>query len=151
MPRLTLPPSLPRAKVAVSLSLSKWRHIFVTVVIRYDSGNGTASSNPLCSTPFRFPSINSHRPPPCWLSSLHFRSPFASFFPFLSSVALRSLTCFAPLPASCYDRQSSNMASNNSRRQLTSLFFDNKSAITILKNLVFHGRTKHIDIKYHFA
>ena len=27
---------------------------------------------------------------------------------------------------------------------------DNTSAITILKNLIQHSRTKHIDIKYHF-
>jgi hypothetical protein len=27
---------------------------------------------------------------------------------------------------------------------------DNNSAITLMKNLVFHGRSKHIDIKYHF-
>jgi hypothetical protein len=27
---------------------------------------------------------------------------------------------------------------------------DNNSAITLMKNLVFHGRSKNIDIKYHF-
>nr|GFC87274.1 ribonuclease H-like domain, reverse transcriptase, RNA-dependent DNA polymerase [Tanacetum cinerariifolium] len=27
---------------------------------------------------------------------------------------------------------------------------DNKSAIELIKNLVFHGRSKHIDTKYHF-
>ncbi|GJV66870.1 hypothetical protein Tco_1482379 [Tanacetum coccineum] len=27
---------------------------------------------------------------------------------------------------------------------------DNKSAIALMKNLVFHGRSKHIDTKYHF-
>ncbi|GKC17072.1 hypothetical protein Tco_1013854 [Tanacetum coccineum] len=27
---------------------------------------------------------------------------------------------------------------------------DNKSAIALMKNPVFHGRSKHIDIKYHF-
>lgn len=30
------------------------------------------------------------------------------------------------------------------------LFIDNKSAIDLAKNLVFHGRSKHIDISYHF-
>ena len=30
------------------------------------------------------------------------------------------------------------------------LFVDNNSAIALMKNLVFHGRSKHIDIKYHF-
>nr|GEU66558.1 zinc finger, CCHC-type [Tanacetum cinerariifolium] len=27
---------------------------------------------------------------------------------------------------------------------------DNKSAISLMKNLIFHGRSKHIDTKYHF-
>lgn len=30
------------------------------------------------------------------------------------------------------------------------IFFDNKSAITMSKNPVFHSRKKHITIKYHF-
>ncbi|CAD6268395.1 unnamed protein product [Miscanthus lutarioriparius] len=30
------------------------------------------------------------------------------------------------------------------------LFVDNNSAIALMKNPVFHGRSKHIDIKYHF-
>lgn len=30
------------------------------------------------------------------------------------------------------------------------LFIDNKSAIDLAKNLVFHGRSKHIDIRFHF-
>lgn len=30
------------------------------------------------------------------------------------------------------------------------LYIDNKSAIDLAKNLVFHGRSKHIDIRYHF-
>lgn len=30
------------------------------------------------------------------------------------------------------------------------LFIDNKSAIDLAKNPVFHGRSKHIDIRYHF-
>ncbi|XP_042753315.1 secreted RxLR effector protein 161-like [Lactuca sativa] len=30
------------------------------------------------------------------------------------------------------------------------LYVDNKSAITLMKNHVFHGRSKHIDIRYHF-
>ena len=32
----------------------------------------------------------------------------------------------------------------------TKIFCDSKSAIELTKNLVFHGRSKHIDIKYHF-
>ena len=32
----------------------------------------------------------------------------------------------------------------------TKLMCDNKSAIALAKNLVFHGRSKHIDIKYHY-
>lgn len=30
------------------------------------------------------------------------------------------------------------------------LYVDNKSAINLAKNPVFHGRSKHIDIRYHF-
>jgi len=30
------------------------------------------------------------------------------------------------------------------------LFVDNNSAIQLMKNPVFHGRSKHIDIKYHY-
>ena len=30
------------------------------------------------------------------------------------------------------------------------LYIDIKSAIDLAKNLVFHGRSKHIDIRYHF-
>jgi hypothetical protein len=34
--------------------------------------------------------------------------------------------------------------------KVVKLFVDNNSAIALVKNLVFHGRSKHIDIKYHF-
>lgn len=30
------------------------------------------------------------------------------------------------------------------------IYVDNKSAIDLTKNPVFHGRSKHIDIRYHF-
>lgn len=30
------------------------------------------------------------------------------------------------------------------------LYIDNKAAIDLEKNPVFHGRSKHIDIRYHF-
>ncbi|GJV34843.1 zinc finger, CCHC-type containing protein [Tanacetum coccineum] len=30
------------------------------------------------------------------------------------------------------------------------LYLDNKSAIELIKNLMFHGRSKHIDLRYHF-
>jgi hypothetical protein len=30
------------------------------------------------------------------------------------------------------------------------LYVDNNSAIALMKNPVFHGRSKHIDLKYHF-
>jgi hypothetical protein len=30
------------------------------------------------------------------------------------------------------------------------LYVDNNSAIALMKNPVFHGRSKHIDIRYHF-
>jgi hypothetical protein len=34
--------------------------------------------------------------------------------------------------------------------QVVKLFVDNNSAIALMKNPMFHGRSKHIDIKYHF-
>ena len=34
--------------------------------------------------------------------------------------------------------------------EATNIMCDNISAVSILKNPVFHGRTKHIKIKYHF-
>lgn len=30
------------------------------------------------------------------------------------------------------------------------LYIDNKSAIDLAKNSVFHGRSKHINVRYHF-
>lgn len=30
------------------------------------------------------------------------------------------------------------------------IYIDNKSAINLAKNPVFHGRSKHIDVRYHF-
>lgn len=30
------------------------------------------------------------------------------------------------------------------------IYIDNKSSIDLAKNPVFHGRSKHIDIRYHF-
>lgn len=30
------------------------------------------------------------------------------------------------------------------------LFIDNRSALDFTKNPVFHGRSKHIDVRYHF-
>lgn len=34
--------------------------------------------------------------------------------------------------------------------KLTPILYDNKSAIAVLKNLIFHGKTKDSRIKYHF-
>ena len=34
--------------------------------------------------------------------------------------------------------------------QTVKLYVDNNLAIALMKNLVFHGRSKHIDTKYHF-
>ena len=33
---------------------------------------------------------------------------------------------------------------------LTVIFCDNKSAISMMKNLMFHGRRKDIELRYHF-
>ncbi|GJR78628.1 diacylglycerol kinase 5 [Tanacetum coccineum] len=38
----------------------------------------------------------------------------------------------------------------DSNEEKITIYVDNKSAITLMKNPVFHGRSKHIDIKYHF-
>lgn len=34
--------------------------------------------------------------------------------------------------------------------KMVTLFVNNNSTIALMKNPVFHGRNKHIDIKYHF-
>ena len=36
------------------------------------------------------------------------------------------------------------------RKEATKTMIDNKSAQVLVKNLVFHERSKHIDIKFHF-
>nr|GEU80601.1 ribonuclease H-like domain, reverse transcriptase, RNA-dependent DNA polymerase [Tanacetum cinerariifolium] len=36
------------------------------------------------------------------------------------------------------------------KKEKVTIRVDNKSAIALMKNLVFHGRSKHIDIRYHF-
>ncbi|XP_047952717.1 cineole synthase 1, chloroplastic-like [Salvia hispanica] len=36
------------------------------------------------------------------------------------------------------------------QKQATGIFCDNRSTVAIAKNQVMHGRTKHIDIKFHF-
>ncbi|EOY11239.1 Uncharacterized protein TCM_026479 [Theobroma cacao] len=38
---------------------------------------------------------------------------------------------------------------NFNQNEATEVFVDNKSAIAIAKNPVHHGRTKHINVKYH--
>ena len=36
------------------------------------------------------------------------------------------------------------------RDDMPILHIDSQSAIMLAKNLVFHGKTKHIEVKYHF-
>ncbi|PKA46909.1 Retrovirus-related Pol polyprotein from transposon TNT 1-94 [Apostasia shenzhenica] len=36
------------------------------------------------------------------------------------------------------------------QKEATSIYIDNKSALALAKNPVFHDRSKHIDIRYHF-
>ena len=36
------------------------------------------------------------------------------------------------------------------KTKVVTLYVDNHSAITLMKNPVFHGRSKHIDTKLHF-
>ncbi|GKD39994.1 hypothetical protein Tco_1260201 [Tanacetum coccineum] len=38
----------------------------------------------------------------------------------------------------------------HSKEENVTIMVDNKSAIALMKNPVFHGRSKHIDTKYHF-
>ena len=33
---------------------------------------------------------------------------------------------------------------------VVAIFVDNESAIQVCKNLVFHDRSKHIDVRFHF-
>ena len=35
--------------------------------------------------------------------------------------------------------------------QTTTVFFDSQSAIFLTKDQIFHERTKHIDVRYHFV
>nr|GEY51139.1 hypothetical protein [Tanacetum cinerariifolium] len=44
----------------------------------------------------------------------------------------------------------SNNEITRKKAGLCVLYIDNKSAIELIKNLVFHGRSKHIDLRYHF-
>ena len=37
-----------------------------------------------------------------------------------------------------------------SQVEATEIFFDNKSALALAKNPIFHDRSKHIDTRYHF-
>ena len=37
-----------------------------------------------------------------------------------------------------------------SQKEATKIFVDNKSTLALVKNPVFHGRSKHIDTRYHF-
>ena len=39
---------------------------------------------------------------------------------------------------------------NERQEDGTTICFDNISSIALSKNLVFHGRSKHIEIRYHF-
>jgi len=36
------------------------------------------------------------------------------------------------------------------QKEVTKLFYDNNSVIALSKNVVFHKRTKHIDMRYHY-
>jgi hypothetical protein len=39
---------------------------------------------------------------------------------------------------------------NFAQEEATQIYLDNKSAIELAKNPVYHERSKHIDVKYHF-
>lgn len=46
----------------------------------------------------------------------------------------------------------SKFAEQDNRKSVgpVTIFIENKSAINLAKNHVFHGRNKHIDMRYHF-
>ena len=39
---------------------------------------------------------------------------------------------------------------NFNQQEATMIYCDNSSAIKLSRNLVFHGRSKHIDVRFHF-
>ena len=47
-------------------------------------------------------------------------------------------------------KEARDHCSINNKREATKIFVDNKATIASSNNLVFHGRTKHFKIKYHF-
>jgi len=38
----------------------------------------------------------------------------------------------------------------STKAKVVTMYVDNNSAIALMKNPVFHGRSKHIDTRYHF-
>ncbi|KAJ0944585.1 putative RNA-directed DNA polymerase [Helianthus annuus] len=71
-----------------------------------------------------------------------------------NTVALSSCEAefMAATAAACQGLWLRNLVSNLMGRKAVKvkLLVDNESAIALMKNPVFHGRSKHIDIKYHF-
>ena len=39
---------------------------------------------------------------------------------------------------------------HQSSNYVMELYYDNKSVIQLVKNLIFHARTKHVEVHYHF-
>lgn len=50
----------------------------------------------------------------------------------------------------CYLVEEATKNSEFEQDRTTDIFVDNKSAIALEKNPIFHDRSKHIDTKYHF-
>ncbi|KAJ0532731.1 putative RNA-directed DNA polymerase [Helianthus annuus] len=71
-----------------------------------------------------------------------------------NTVALSSCEAefMAATAAACQGLWLRNLVSDlvGTEAQKVKLFVDNESAIALMKNPVFHGRSKHIDTKYHF-
>ncbi|KAG6500439.1 hypothetical protein ZIOFF_040284 [Zingiber officinale] len=72
----------------------------------------------------------------------------------LKAVALSSCEAefMAATTAACHALWLRSLASELTgvKPKPVTLFVDNKSAITLMKNPVFHGRSKHIDTRFHF-
>ncbi|GKB25080.1 ribonuclease H-like domain, reverse transcriptase, RNA-dependent DNA polymerase [Tanacetum coccineum] len=67
----------------------------------------------------------------------------------LSSCESKFITATAPATQALWLKRLLSKLTHSQEEKVT-IQVDNKSAIALIKNLVFHGRSKHIDTKYHF-
>nr|GEX02877.1 ribonuclease H-like domain, reverse transcriptase, RNA-dependent DNA polymerase [Tanacetum cinerariifolium] len=67
----------------------------------------------------------------------------------LSSCESEFVIATAPATQALWLKRLLSRLTHSDEEKIT-ILVDNKSAITLMKNPVFHGRSKHIDMKYHF-